>query len=181
MKGFAAPLPGERESDDSTVPRETPGINVRNNMANIWLKRASLGAVLAAAFCLIPSENAQAQVQGYQFGIGMGYGFPNSVRFVSPREDLPYFSKYPPVYYGNMVRRPYGVSPYAAPPGIMPAEFKVAAQAPCAQTIVNPHVKPKVHVVPVPESDAPAIEVELVAPPADAVVPPAPSPEDKTT
>lgn len=152
-------------------------------MANIWLKRAWSGAVLVAALCLIPSENAQAQMQGYQFGIGMGYGVPGSVRFVSPREDLPYFSKYPPVYYGNMVRRPYGVSPYAAPPGIMPAEFKVATQAPCAQTIVNPHVKPKVkvQVVPVPKAEAPAGEIELVAPPADAVVPPAPTPEDKTT
>lgn len=118
-------------------------------MAMSWFKNSVVAVAAVAALALIPSEEANAQIGGYDFGVGFGYGQQSSVRFVSPREDLPYFAKYPPVYYGDMVRRPYGFSPYALPPGIMPAEFSAPVHAPCAQTIINPYV-PAPEIVPVP-------------------------------
>lgn len=103
-----------------------------------WIATLSL----ACAFVAISQANASAQTAGYQFGVGLGYGQPGGIRFISPREDLPYFAKYPPVYYGDMVRRPYGYSPYALPPGIMPVEAAVIAQAHQPQTIMNPFFVP---------------------------------------
>ncbi|HMP78911.1 MAG TPA: hypothetical protein PKD54_05625, partial [Pirellulaceae bacterium] len=64
-----------------------------------------------------------------------------------PREDLPYFAKFPPVHYSGIVPRPYGISPYAAPPGIMPVEMMVPA--PTAPAVIkNPFY------VPQPKEDA---------------------------
>ncbi len=65
------------------------------------------------------------------FGIPFNYGGGLQER----REDLPYFSKFPPVYYSGKVKRPYGVSPYAAPPGIIPVEMNAV---PVAQKVMNP-------------------------------------------
>jgi len=86
----------------------------------------------------------EAQGNGYRFGVGINQGcgqgyFGNrgsARRFESP----PYFAKFPPVYYSRIVRRPYGISPYAAPSGIVPIEFRVP-QAPLK--IINPFVAPE--------------------------------------
>jgi hypothetical protein len=61
-----------------------------------------------------------------------GYNFNNS-GFERP----PYFALYPPVYYSDqIVRRPMGISPFAAPPGVIPAEMTVF---PMAEKVVNPY------------------------------------------
>ena len=49
---------------------------------------------------------------------------------------MPYFAKFPPVYYSGIVKRPYGISPFATPPGIIPTELQVAVPKPV--TISNP-------------------------------------------
>lgn len=83
--------------------------------------------------------SAHAQVDGYRFGVGLGYSGFDGNRFdnrfqrnffgipiaPTPRIDQPpFFALYPPVYYSqDIIPRPYGVSPFAAPPGINPVEM----------------------------------------------------------
>lgn len=55
------------------------------------------------------------------------------------REKPPFFATFPPVYYSHAVKRPYGVSPYAAPPGIIPVEMMGSAPAPVS--VSNPFFK----------------------------------------
>lgn len=102
--------------------------------------------ILAALFLAIGTFASQAQAQigyehGYGFGLGYNFGFPTIGRCYYQREDLPYFAKFPPVYYSHIVRRPYGVSPYAAPPGILPVEMSAHRVAREPLTIVNPFYK----------------------------------------
>jgi len=105
------------------------------------LSRATRSLLAASAVMMIGSllttSTAQAQANGYDFGIGWGYAQP-AIRFTTPREDLPYFAKFPPVYYGDMVRRPYGYSPYALPPGIEPVEQRVIEKSMGPRTVMNP-------------------------------------------
>ncbi len=104
--------------------------------------------ILAALFLAAGSfaSRAEAQIgyeQGYGFGLGYNFGFPTIGRCYYQREDLPYFAKFPPVYYSHIVRRPYGVSPYAAPPGILPVEMSAHRVAREPLTIVNPFYEEK--------------------------------------
>ncbi len=114
-------------------------------------------AVACAAFSLDPG-NVQAQdLDGLKFGYGFGVGrdFARDGQFrgghfrfrgrgfhgvsgIHQRiEQPPYFALFPPVYYSSeIVRRPMGVSPFAAPPGIVPVEMT----APQSVTIINPYV-----------------------------------------
>lgn len=93
-------------------------------------------AIAVAAFSLMTSSSAQAQGyhNGYQFGAGVrancGRGLGFAINNFQPREQLPYFAKFPPVYYSHIVKRPYGVSPYAAPAGIAPVEMSYPAADP---------------------------------------------------
>ena len=107
-------------------------------------------AVAVAALALTNSSSAQAQcnTSGYQFGIGLGqagfngingFGLGQGIGYYGIRsqrsESLPYFAKFPPVYYSGIVRRPVGISPYAAPAGITPVEMTMPAPA----TVKNKH------------------------------------------
>jgi hypothetical protein len=55
-----------------------------------------------------------------------------------PRERLPHFALYPPVYYSVPVPRTYGYSPFAYPPGYRTPEVISAPPEPV--TIYNPFV-----------------------------------------
>ncbi len=95
------------------------------------LLKLSIPAI-AVALCL--TQSAIAQIDGYRFGVGLDYaggqyrcdrnffGLPIAP---TPRIDQPpFFALYPPVYYSqDIVARPYGISPYAAPAGIIPTEM----------------------------------------------------------
>ncbi len=143
------------------------------NVHSLSNTRVSRSFLSASAVLLVGSllsvSSAQAQGNGYDFGIGWGFAQP-AVRFTTPREDLPYFAKFPPVYYGDMVRRPYGYSPYALPPGIEPVEQRVIERSMGPRTIMNPYFERRaMHTLPaVPAPNAiPAIEgSQLDAPPA---------------
>ena len=123
------------------------------------MKRLLALAVAVAAITMMAETDANAQgyTQGYNFGVGInaavrpgiGYrdfynrrGFygnqfrDNSLSREFRREKPPYFATFPPVYYSNIVKRPYGVSPYAAPSGIVPVEMLGPAPAPVS--ITNP-------------------------------------------
>jgi hypothetical protein len=121
--------------------------------------------MIAAALVVLAcgTQSVQAQTNGYQFGVGLGYagfdgydgyGFNCHRNFFglpiapTPRIDAPpFFALYPPVYYSkDIVARPYGVSPFAAPPGIVPVEM--GAIVPLHQS--NPYF-----VEPMPSEGAP--------------------------
>ena len=120
------------------------------------MKRLMMLAVLGAAVCattiLTESADAQVQVNGYRFGVGVrqsrqvrNFGIYRNFGFVrsslSERvAEPPYFALHPPVYYSEQViRRPYGVSPFAAPAGIVPVEMQMP---PKPARIINPHALP---------------------------------------
>ncbi len=69
-----------------------------------------LTAFLALAFAN-PTVKAQ-DPYGFQLGYTLGYQNSFQNRLPAP----PYFSVFPPVYYGKHVERPYGDSPYASFP-----------------------------------------------------------------
>ena len=80
---------------------------------------------------------------GYGFGSGFyrGRGFIGAGIFTRQRlEEPPYFAKFPPVYYSHVVKRPYGVSPFAAPSGIVPVEMSV----PAPLSLKNPYFQSEV-------------------------------------
>ena len=123
------------------------GFSVRNLI--------SLTVVMAAMAIFTSTSEAQFS-DGYRFGTGVGFsgggGFFGA-RLI-PREQPPFFAKFPPVYYNGIVRRPYGISPFAAPPGIAPVELSIPPQI----TIQNPYFEQ--NVAPVSNSEAlPVIEI----------------------
>ncbi len=120
---------------------------------------------LACTAWLVLAGNSQAQMRGGFGGMGGlgGYGgWWTGVPYgLSQSQDqLPYFSKYPPVYYSYPVARTYGYSPFAYPPGFMTPDLQ---QLPTE--IINPHV-PQPEVKPtsdrtatVPQSPEPKVVV----------------------
>ena len=104
----------------------------KRELADQYLRR---GTIVAAVACLaMGALEAQAQQGCCGHGIGYnGYGqsYLFGTRLYNNRiEQPPYFAMYPPVYYSNqIVRRPMGVSPFAAPPGVLPVEMQAAPQA----------------------------------------------------
>lgn len=129
-------------------------------------------ALAAVVFSACSTSSAQAQANGYDFGIGWGLA-QQPLRLSTPREDLPYFAKFPPVYYGDMIRRPYGFSPYALPPGIEPVEQRILQQTMGPRTILNPFCEPG-RVRPA----APSVPAAPAAPPAVEAAPAPPMLED---
>ncbi|MEL7498154.1 MAG: hypothetical protein AAFN77_11120 [Planctomycetota bacterium] len=110
------------------------------------MKRLIAVAVAAIAITVVVQSEAQAQSYygGYQFGAGIrancgGLGI-GGINF--QREQPPYFAKFPPVYYSHIVKRPYGVSPYAAPAGIAPVEMGYQQPVITPITKVNPYFRP---------------------------------------
>ncbi len=94
----------------------------------------TLAIVVGTMATCSTTVDAQIYNDGYQFGAGFrnSYGFCGG--FLTPREQPPYFATFPPVYYSGIVKRPYGISPYAAPAGIVPVELTVAQPL----TVINP-------------------------------------------
>lgn len=106
-------------------------------------------AVVAVCAMSTTDVSAQDYNAGYRFGAGLNYsqghafrgnrGFPfafgGRIGFSPRHEAPPYFAQFPPVYYSGIVARPYGVSPYAAPPGIAPVEMQV----PQPVSVTNPY------------------------------------------
>ena len=115
----------------------------------------SLSVVLAAMAMFSSTSEAQFN-DGYRFGTGVGFGqqFLGRGCCSTPREQQPFFALNPPVYYSGIVRRPYGISPFAAPPGIAPVELSV----PQSVTVTNPFFEVEVAPVSNTEKAAPATE-----------------------
>ena len=98
----------------------------------------SFTAVVALG-CVCPSAYAQ---NPYAFQFGYSLGYQNSFQNHLPAP--PYFSVYPPVYYGKRFERPYGDSPYASFPQLRsaPDYHPVPKETPVrSRTVMNPHVE----------------------------------------
>lgn len=106
------------------------------------MKKIIALAVAFAAVAIIGSEaNAQSFNNGFQFGAGINASGLASGTFFgrgisSNRVRPPYFAEFPPVYYNGIVRRPYGISPFAAPAGVVPVELSHAI-APTEPVVVK--------------------------------------------
>lgn len=88
---------------------------------------------------------AQAGAWPWPYHYGYGWGWS-----IYAQEDIPYFSKFPPVYYSYPVPRPYGYSPFAYPPGVMTPEYK----APEPKLMLNPYVPRQRQATDLPEQTA---------------------------
>jgi hypothetical protein len=128
------------------------------------MKKIIALAVAFAAISIVAGPEANAQSfsfnNGYQFGAGAnaahhgrglggicnpGFGFGTFFgqrSFIVDRQVRPpYFAEFPPVYYNGIVRRPYGISPYAAPAGVTPVEMQVAKKGVEPMVVSNPFFK----------------------------------------
>ncbi|QEG22305.1 hypothetical protein [Mariniblastus fucicola] len=126
------------------------------------MKKIIALAVAFAAIAIVSGTEANAQSfsfnNGYQFGAGVGAnhghhgnrgyrnpGFGFGTYFgrgiVDRPSRPPYFAEFPPVYYNGIVRRPYGVSPYAAPAGVVPVEMSQAISPVEPVVVSNPFFK----------------------------------------
>lgn len=118
------------------------------------MKRLIAVVAALAAIAVLSESSAIAQTtlhsSGFPYpgacggggcGFGFGGGFINRDQIDNGQP--PYFAKFPPVYYSHAVKRPYGISPYAAPAGIVPVEMTHPMPAVNPVIVENPHVKSK--------------------------------------
>jgi hypothetical protein len=103
---------------------------------------AKMSFVLTA-FIALEFVNPACEAQDpYVFQFGYTLGYQNSFRNRLPTP--PYFSVFPPVYYGKRFERPYGDSPYASFPQLRsaPDYYAVPKDAPIrTRSVSNPHVE----------------------------------------
>ncbi len=83
-------------------------------------------------------RSVQAYEPGFSFAFGYSLGQANQFRNRLPAP--PYFSVYPPVYYGERHERPYGESPYASWPLLQASSDYSARPKQAPIQFVNPHV-----------------------------------------
>ncbi|MCD0461578.1 hypothetical protein [Roseiconus lacunae] len=80
------------------------------------MKRFAFVAAAFAAMIVCSSQQASATSPfGYPF-VPYGIYQPYGAQYGSTLQTPPYFALNPPVYYGARHARPYGMSPFAAPP-----------------------------------------------------------------
>ena len=81
---------------------------------------------------------------GYGYGYGIAYGsiYGPFSQFRHRLPTPPYFSIYPPVYYGQRFERPYGDSPFAALPQLRVGPDYVAVPKAIPRAIANPYCAP---------------------------------------
>jgi hypothetical protein len=101
----------------------------------------------------------------FEFQFGYSLGIQNSFRNRLPAP--PYFSVFPPVYYGQRYARPYGESPFASWP-LLRSDPSYHA-VPMEGHLVNPRVVWNHHV---PHPQPPKVEVSADKKAADVVTAP---------
>lgn len=95
----------------------------------------------------------------YSYGYGIAYGsiYGPFSQFRNRLPAPPYFSIYPPVYYGQRYERPYGDSPFAALPQLRVGPDYVAVPKVEVRSVINPYCE-----VPSVAPVAPAEQLEVV-------------------
>lgn len=128
-----------------------------------------------AVICMLPTAAAQAQVYGGYVGGPYYNGVPYSIY---SQDTIPYFALHPPVYYSRPMSRPYGMSPFAYPPGA------VLPPLPQPQMVINSYVG-QGDALPPATSAAPApkpliIENPFVTGAKQPLLPPQPRPQSES-
>lgn len=81
------------------------------------MKRFLLATSLTFVAAIAGSSDASAQFGGGNLGfLPFGFYQPFGAQYSTSIRTPPYFATNPPVYYGARYARPYGLSPFAAPP-----------------------------------------------------------------
>ena len=134
-------------------------------MKNIMTLAIAVAALAFFSTMSTEQVSAQSYNNGYQFGTGVNQSFRgggfnrgfrgghgggnfgggffagfNQIGILDRAQTPPYFAQFPPVYYSGIVRRPYGISPFAAPPGVEPVEFRHQVIEVEPVTIRNPYI-----------------------------------------
>lgn len=103
------------------------------------MKSVVFAILVALGACEVSQAQVMDPVYGFPFGYTLGAQWSLRNRLPAP----PYFSIYPPVYYGKRYVRPYGESPYASFPllGQIPNYSPVPAESHVGipRTVSNPH------------------------------------------
>ena len=119
------------------------------------VQNASRSTVLALAMAAVIAIFCTGEMQAQGFA-GNAFGFqafgfyqPYGIQYRSTVANPPYFAVNPPVYYGQRYYRPYGVSPFAAPPQVVapesyqaipePASLRLRHIGPVGSPVANPH------------------------------------------
>jgi len=135
-----------------------------------------VAVVAVAGMCVADLAHAQrGKIHGHRgfarHHLAGGFGFyapfydANVYNSFHRPDNLPYFAKHPPVHYSDqIVRRPYGVSPYAAPAGVVPAEYYLQEASAPPKLIVNPYFENAPGFVPGQLVPAPDAEHSSVTP-----------------
>ena len=86
------------------------------------MKRLLVVAFLALSATVVSSPQASAQYPANYGFFPWGFYQPYGARYGTAIRTPPYFATNPPVYYGARHARPYGLSPFASPPLVQPAD-----------------------------------------------------------
>lgn len=124
------------------------------------IQKTAFAVVCAFAFSFasIPADvNGQCCSQNSL--LAQSFAFRSGGRVITPNP--PYFALHPPVYYEGIVKRPYGISPFAAPPGVLPAEMTVKVEP---KTVLNPYFDRGENASPAINSPSNAIDAPIMMP-----------------
>ena len=115
---------GTRRNSSFQTSKSQPTWN--DNM----IKKTVFALVFSFGLFALCDSEANAQING----LSQIRTYGNRVFTPKP----PYFALHPPVYYDRVVPRAYGMSPFAAPAGVMPIENTVPQKA---KSVSNPFYK----------------------------------------
>jgi len=119
------------------------------------MRKLVIALLLVAAAAIADSRESAAQGPS-PFGFGFqpfGFYQPYGATYRSQLRTPPYFATNPPVYYGARNARPYGLSPFASPPLLLPgqnyrgrlrtefAEPQVPTPGPAPSPLTNPYLQ----------------------------------------
>jgi hypothetical protein len=120
------------------------------------IRKTILGFALTALVCCSSNVNATEP-----FAFNYGYSIGQAQRFRSNLPTPPYFSIYPPVYYGDVYKRPYGASPFASWPVLQANSSYQPMPSGGMSVVVNPHYKAQENAMPINAGQRVASEVNL--------------------
>lgn len=106
-----------------------------------WIVVITAASTAEAGYPHIYGPNLGRGGFGANIWPGLGFGFGNGIGYVPPP---PYYAIHPPVYYSpTIIRRPYGMSPFAMPPVAQPLSVNQPAATveppPEPLLIINPY------------------------------------------
>ena len=102
------------------------------------IRRFCLSACFASL--IFASAGSSVQADDSNFGFAFGYSVGQANQFRNRLPAPPYFSVYPPVYYGKRYERPYGESPFASWPLLQSSPDYHAQLKQAPVQFVNPYV-----------------------------------------